>query len=87
MAEAPHKSARGFAHFDPIPSEYGGTIRAYESSSAMGPHVWVRTVCPFDLNDPEGPTTEAVAHLSLENVERLRDHLTWLIENHYQVVA
>lgn len=77
-------SDRGFKHPDPIPSAYGGTIKAYESSSAMHPHIWVLIECPAHLNEPDGPTVEAVAHLRIEHAQQLRDQLTYLIENHYQ---
>lgn len=78
---------RGFLHGSDIPSEYGGCIRAYESSAASGPHLWVHAECPENLNRPEGPVTSATVHLTLENATRLRDQLTYLIEHHYQVLA
>lgn len=78
------RSGRGFAHLPPIPSEYGGEVRAYESSAAMGPHIWVRIECPADLNEPDGPTVEAVAHLTAENAGRLGDQLHLLVRDHYQ---
>lgn len=75
---------RGFARFDEIPSTYGGSIRVYESSNAEGPHLWVRTESPVDLNQPWGDMKEGVAHLRLEDARLLRDQLTWLIDHHYQ---
>jgi hypothetical protein len=78
-------SDRGFTHLPPIPSEYGGHVLAYESSSAEGPHLWLRTVCPVDLNEPEGLVTETVAHLTLENAQKLQEQLAFLIKNHYQL--
>ncbi len=72
-----HQTERGFWKCDPIPSDYGGYIRAYESS--IVPHIWVTTVCPIDLGFPEGPTTRAVAHLRIEDAKTLRDNLTYLI--------
>lgn len=82
MAEEPTFSARGFAHMDALDCSYGGTIRAYESSAADSPHVWINI-----LQGPriEAKPGEAVAHLSLETALRLRDQLTYLIDNHYQV--
>lgn len=77
-------SDRGFAQFDDIPSDCGGFIRAYESSSAEGAYIWVRTACPKDLNDPEGPTIEAVVHLEMSDAIKLWNQLGWLINNHYQ---
>jgi hypothetical protein len=84
-ALTPEYSERGFKHFPPIPSAYGGDIRVYESSAASAPHVWIRTVCPVDLNKPDGPAVEAVAHLHIDDAIVLRDQLTYLLEHHYQV--
>ena len=70
---------RGFSHMPPIQVEYGGSVRVYESSAAVSPHLWL-AVMPDD-------NPEATAHLTLESAEHLRDQLTWLIENHYQVRA
>jgi hypothetical protein len=81
----PTISQRGFAHFDKIPSAYGGHVKAYESSAATAPHVWVSVTCPEDLNELDGPTKEAVAHLHINDAIKLRDQLTWLIEHHYQL--
>lgn len=76
---------RGFKHMDPVPSTYGGFTKVYESSAAMGPHIWVNVECPANLNEPIGPTAEATAHITLDNAIILRDQLTYLIENHYQL--
>jgi hypothetical protein len=78
-------SSRGFKRGEPIPSTYGGAVRVYESSSAMAPHLWVAVTCPADLNKPDGPEVEAVAHITLESAEALRDQLTFLIDHHYQM--
>lgn len=83
-AGSPKRGERGFTYFDPIESTYGGDVRVSESSAACGPHIWVRVKCPADLNDPTGPTVEAVAHLALRDAKRLRKQLKWLIKNHYQ---
>jgi hypothetical protein len=77
-------SERGFIHGDDIPSAYGGYIKVYESSAASAPHIWVRTVCPSNLNDLTSTPIEAVAHLTLDDAARLRDQLSYLIANHYQ---
>lgn len=74
---------RGFTRLPAIPSEYGGDIRAYESSAASGPHVWVAIKCPVDLNNPLGETMEAHVHLTAEHAWYLADQLRWLVENHY----
>lgn len=81
----PTMTARGFQHHEPIPSEYGGEVRVYESSAASGPHIWLTATAPENLNDPEGNEVKAPLHLTLANATRLRDQLTQLIENHYQV--
>lgn len=81
-------SDRGFKQGHQIESDYGGMIRAYESSAAEGPHVWVRIECPIDLNEPQGPMTDAVVHLTLENAIKLRDQLgqiTTSLENDWGV--
>lgn len=81
----PTITGRGFKHFGPVPSEYGGFIRTYESSAASGPHLWVLIECPDGMSLRDGATKDAAAHLTLENAEVLRDQLTYLIDNHYQV--
>src|SRR5690554_4756571 len=48
MSETPNHlqvetTDHSFDHLPPIPSEYGGDVRAHESSAADGPHVWLRT--------------------------------------------
>ncbi len=78
------KSARGFRRGEPVPSEYGGHVRVFESSAAMWPSVWLAVECPVDLNDRNGPVKEAVAHLRIEHAVALRDQLTELVEGHYQ---
>jgi hypothetical protein len=85
-------SNRGFVQGRPIPSAYGGAVKVYESSAAEAPHVWVMVWSPVNLNEPDGPSQEAVAHLTLDNAIRLRDqlgHLTtrmvndWGVETHH----
>lgn len=84
MVEA-STSERGFKRHDPIPSEYGGSVRVFESSAAMGPHIWVSVESNQTLGDERTPIIKSVAHITLENAELLRDQLTNLIDNHYQV--
>lgn len=78
------KTDRGFKHMPALPSRYGGTIRTYESSSAEVPSIWVTIECPVDLNDPTGPTKEAVAHLEVDAAWLLAEQLRYLVEHHYQ---
>lgn len=82
--EGMHKSDRGFIQGTEIESGYGGFIKVYESSAASHPHIWVNVVCPLNLNEPQGQMIEAVAHLTIENAENLRDQLQYLIDNHYE---
>lgn len=81
-------SDRGFIHFDAVPDTYGGQIRVYESSAAFEPHVWIDIKSQAKLQEvhppPDGITAGTV-HLTLEGATKVRDQLTWLIENHYQV--
>lgn len=81
----PTVTERGFQRHAPILSSYGGHVEVYESSAASGPHIWLRVESPADLNNPLGPSVEGIAHLTLEDATLLRDQLTQLIDNHYQV--
>ena len=87
----PQTSDRGFRHFEPIvgstidaltgdtvPTRQ--TVRVYESSAAMGPHIWL-AVEDADVTKPG----KGYAHLNLDAATRLRDQLTWMIEHHYQL--
>lgn len=77
-------SDRGFDSLPPIPSEYGGEVSVYESSAAIGPHVWLRAKAPVDLNNPGGEWREVPIHLTAENAWRLAEQLRYLVEHHYQ---
>lgn len=77
-------SERGFDHFAPISSSYGGQIDTSESSNASGPHIWLLATAPVDLNRPNGPTLEAPMHLTAENAWRLAEQLMTLVARHYQ---
>jgi hypothetical protein len=76
---------RGFQHLLPVSSTYGGHVRVHESSAASGPHVWVTSVAPSDLNDPTSPAVRVALHLTLEDAATLSDQLAYLVKNHYQV--
>ena len=76
----PKLTDRGFGHLPPIQGAYGGNVAVYESSAASGPHIWL---CATPAEIEANP--DVTVHLSLESAEHLRDQLTWLIENHYQV--
>lgn len=77
-------TSRGFKHTAPVPSEYGGYVKVYESSAASGPHLWLSVTCPSDLNDPGSEPIEAIAHLKLESAENLVEQIDHLITCHYQ---
>lgn len=76
---------RGFMHMPPIASRYGGQIRAYESSAATQPCIWITADVPANLNEPLGPTVNAPVHLTVENALRLADQIQYLAANHYQL--
>jgi hypothetical protein len=76
---------RGFMRLPSIPSEYGGEVRVYESSAAIGPHIWLSAEAPVDLNDPGGPTHTVPIHLTVENAKRLAEQIQHLVANHYQL--
>lgn len=80
-------SDRGFDRLPAIPSEYGGEVRVYESSAAMGPHIWLAAEAPVDLNHPEGLTHEVPVHLTVENALKLAEQIQLLCRNHYQARA
>jgi hypothetical protein len=80
----PQVSDRGFTSLPALPSTYGGEVRAYESSSAEGPHIWLNVSCPEDLNNRSGVMKEAVAHMTAEDAKRLGEQLLYLVEFHYQ---
>lgn len=69
-------SDRGFDALPPIPSEYGGDVRAYESSAASGPHIWLAATAK------NGGLVRI--HLTAENAWRLAEQLRYLVEHHYQ---
>lgn len=59
---------------------YGTTVMVYESSSALGPHVWLNVkVDPLRLTDQ--PAGEGAAHLNEEQARALVARLqTWIDE-------
>lgn len=72
-------SERGFDYLPDIPSEYGGHVSAYESSSAEGPHIWLKMVEEM----PGKPPVEATVHLTAENAWKLSEQLQKLVREHY----
>lgn len=65
-------SDRGFIHMGPVAGTDGTSVRAYESSAAFGPFLWVRVGTSRDQ-------AVAHAHLPLEAARLLRDQLTFLL--------
>lgn len=85
----PTRTDRGFLHMPPIPATHGGEpagqVFAYESSSAMAPHLWLAVEQPADRNNPDnGQTIKAVVHVTAEDAWKLADQLRTLVINHYQ---
>lgn len=78
------RSDRGFDRLPPVPSRHGGEVQVYESSAASGPHLWLSVQTPVDLNDPEGPVVDAVAHLTVEDALKLAEQIQQLAAGHYQ---
>lgn len=75
------RTDRGFVHLPPIAVRWGGmarggAVRAYESSAASGPHLWLQVV------DDNG--TKVTVQLAAEDAWRLADQLRWLVEHHCQ---
>ena len=88
-------SERGFARMPELLTSYGATVRVYESSAALHPHLWLAISEPNDLNDwvrdyatgreYTGGYKEAHAHMALEAAEALVDQLQAAITNHYMM--
>lgn len=73
-------SNRGFKHMEILETSYGHTIRCYESSS-IEPSVWMK-VSSFH-NTCGDIDTELSVHMTIDQAEKLRDTLTFLIEEHW----
>jgi len=73
-------NARGFEQYGDIETHYGHTIRVYESSSAMGPCVWINTVRPERADGGVLRPEETTAHLTLVQAIRLKDLLIEFID-------
>lgn len=73
-------SDRGFDAYPPIPSEYGGEVRVYESSAASGPHIWLRATEAMHGK----PVVDTAVLLTAENAWRLSKQLRALVRDHFQ---
>jgi hypothetical protein len=70
------RSDRGFLHMPALNDSYGANaVRVFESSSAIGPHLWLRV--------RDGGDTP-VAHLTAEQAWQLKEQIEYLLEHHYQ---
>lgn len=69
-------TGRGFKHLKSVAGAYGGEVKVYESSAAMGPHIWLLAKDPDD--------SEAIVHLSAEAAWEVAQQMLWLLRNHYQ---
>jgi len=67
---------REFDHLPPIQSTYGDEFRAYESSAAEGPCIWL-AITMRDSKDVH-------AHLTAENAWHLAEQIMTLVRDHYQ---
>ncbi|GAA0494138.1 hypothetical protein Ade02nite_20650 [Paractinoplanes deccanensis] len=76
----PTTSGRGFGYLPKIPSEYGGHVAVHESSSAEGPHIWLRATEEMPGKEP----VQAAIHLTAESAWRLSEQLQKLVREHYQ---
>ena len=76
---APKMTNRGFMHMPEVESTYkDSTVRVYESSAAMGPHVWIMAAEP-------GKDKDVAVHLTLEDAIKFAEQIQYLAKNHYQV--
>jgi hypothetical protein len=87
-AKKPHLTAevtsRGFFHLPDTADTYGGNVSVYESSAAIGPHLWLTVEERVDKSDPNSRLQDATVHLSIEQAEQLIEQIQYLIRNHYQ---
>lgn len=82
----PTMTDRGFAHMPAIPATHGGLpagqARVYESSSAMGAHLWLAVKEPVNRNHPEADQwNEATIHIAAEDAWRLADQIRALVSS------
>jgi len=80
----PVQSARGFAHLPTIRGTSGEHVRAYESSAADSPHIWLSISSPANRNKPDEDLIEAVAHLPVDEARKVAEQILQLCDNHYQ---
>lgn len=77
-------SDRGFKQGEPIPGDYGGSVRVYESSGALSAAIWIYVEeSSGESADAYPNPQEATLLLNLDKARQLRDQLDYLIKNHY----
>lgn len=74
---------RGFAHLPEIVSDYGGSVRVYESSAAEHPAIWLTVEGKPGLV-PSAETVSVPMHLSVEAATQLAEQIQHLVSHHYQ---
>ncbi len=72
---------RGFAAFEEFDTTYGAKLRVYESSAALGPHIWLKAQQPEPKHSGQLDAFDASVHMNLKQAEQLRDNLTYLIDH------
>lgn len=86
-ADAPYEvSARGFKHFESIPTTYGHHVEVRESSHAEEAHIWLAVELTEDNARAAHSNIEpeaATAHMTLRDAATLRDQLDAAIRTHY----
>jgi hypothetical protein len=74
----PYVSDRGFLFMPSTNGTHGDLVGVSESSDASKPCIWMRATGTIHNG-------QVSVHYPLEEAAKLRDQLTYLIENHYQV--
>lgn len=80
MKPKPQHTARGLITFDAIRDRTGGEVTLTESSEAVDAFVWLGVAQAPSLDHPGG--AEASAHITLDQLQALRDQIEYLLVNH-----
>jgi hypothetical protein len=79
--EITQRGDRGFHQYsEPVRSAYGDMVEVYESSSARGPHCWLRIYDDGQSSITDREPGTMAAHLTLEQATAIRDRLTAFID-------
>lgn len=76
----PLRTARGLITFEPFKDRSGGELTLTESSETVEPHMWVAIHEAPSTDNPGG--REACAHLTLAEMQALRDAIEYALVNH-----